>query len=247
VDAAIDGTSHASGQRVQAAKTLAHTLDAWLKEPPASPGEQNVAEQAAFARGFALFEQGRFADAAAAFAFVPPSARLRIARGVALFAQGGYAEAAALFAQAAAMTAAPDARILPYLEQTGEFEPVARQIERFARMLPRNGRAQYAHGLILAPKDPQRAAPLFRLAAQLDPADPRPLLELAKLAATPTEAIPLLEAVIRIDPKQEQAHYRLGLLFQQQGDATKANQHFTEFRRLKSASTPAPPLGAPPR
>lgn len=74
------------------------------------------------------------------------------------------------------------------------------------------------------------AARQFRLAVELDPADPLMRLSLAMAhdrAGNPRAALPEIEAALRLDPELTQAHYVLGTLLERGGRDAEAIDQLT--------------------
>ena len=78
--------------------------------------------------------------------------------------------------------------------------------------------------------DRPEAVRQFRMAVELDPADPLMRLSLAMAqdrAGNPRAALPELEAALRLDPDLAQAHYVLGTLLERGGRDAEAIDRFT--------------------
>jgi tetratricopeptide (TPR) repeat protein len=78
----------------------------------------------------------------------------------------------------------------------------------------------------------------FSRATQLQPDDPEAALGLAKvwlLMNEPQKALALLEHAVQLDPTSAEAHFRLAMLYRDQGRVQDAKQELDEYQKFKDA------------
>ena len=139
--------------------------------------------------------------------------------------------------------------VLPFLGETvGAAPGLAKQmlgaIREIAVANPENADATYYLARALTKQaafSSAEAADLLRKAADLDSSDTRALLELGRLytgEAKRADAIAAFESVLRRDPINSAAHFRLASLYRVTGQPEKARAHMTEFQKLRPAQRP---------
>lgn len=163
--------------------------------------------------------------------------------------QGRYAEAAAEYRKAIGKN--PAALNLHFrlgralLMQSHAPETLAdarQEFEAELRLNPSDAVAEYEIGqILLAENKPQDAAPRFERALAASPEFGEALLAVAKMRADAKrydEAIPLLERAVRLQPRNEAAHYNLMLAYRNAGRAVDALREKAEIDKLQR-----PPAG----
>jgi tetratricopeptide (TPR) repeat protein len=163
--------------------------------------------------------------------------------------QGRYAEAAAEYRKAIEKN--PAAVNLHFrlgralLMQSHAPQTLAQarhEFEAELKLNPADAAAEYEIGqILLAENKPRDAAPRFERALAMSPDFGEALLAVAKVRADAKrydEAIPLLERAVRLQPKNEAAHYNLMLAYRNAGRAADALREKEEIDRLQR-----PPAG----
>lgn len=101
----------------------------------------------------------------------------------------------------------------------------------------------------LAEDDLDFAAQQLRALAELVPEDDAELLyaraRLAWVKEGPDAALPTLERVVELDPRHSDAHYDLGRIAEEQGDAEAVAEHFLRVRALDAEHDRDAGLGKP--
>ena len=131
----------------------------------------------------------------------PRSVRMLTGLGVAWYARGAYDQAAQYLCAASDLN--PDDPN-PYLflgkmgVETAQSECIVERLQRFSRLQPENALANYYYAVSLSSRDGPGDADHF------------------------AQAESLLEKAVRLDPKLGAAYVRLGVLYSQRGDSSRA-------------------------
>jgi tetratricopeptide (TPR) repeat protein len=176
----------------------------------------------------------------------PDSARLRQVTAELLEAEGDFAGAVAQYRKALEIEPKlPGARraLGVALMNSANDEPnrqeAQRQFEQELLLNPGDALSEYQLGeLMWIGNVPANALERFLRAIELQPNFPDALIAAGKVLISTEksdQAIPLLEKAVSLDPSNEVARYRLAQAFQKTGNKARADQEFTEFRRLRSA------------
>jgi len=232
---------HLEAQWLAASGQIVPAAEMFQKAAEAEPSEKHV-----FDWGNHLLNQGASEQALKIFHYgveqFPQSARFKVARGVALYARSEFEEAARSVCAGVDLNPV-DLRPLVFLGMMTDLSPesallVRQRLEGFAKRFPTHAQAQYYYGLSLTKSEKPSAAEPFLLQAQrLDPKLHQARFELGKLhadAGRKVEAIRELKAALLLAPDLEAAHYRLGQLYQRDGQTALANQHLARYRELKA-------------
>jgi tetratricopeptide (TPR) repeat protein len=178
----------------------------------------------------------------------PKSAALRIGLGLAHHGRGEYD--AAMESICAAVDLDPnDPRPIVFLGSLADTSPrlapeVARRLETFARLYPRNAQAQLYYALALWKEAERKSVPLdvaaiekhLRAATSLDASSFDARLQLGILyerVGRNKDAIPVLVEAARLRPESEAVHYRLARAYQRTGQSELAIKEFERYRRLR--------------
>jgi glutathione synthase/RimK-type ligase-like ATP-grasp enzyme len=107
-------------------------------------------------------------------------------------------------------------------------------------------------GLMLLDRDiPEMARKLLAGAAQLRPNDPTAITNLARLEHDLGRLEPsrdLYERALALDPNRAEAHYGLGIVYEELGEGARASQHFAQaFAKTTCLVLPYRGSGAPVR
>jgi tetratricopeptide (TPR) repeat protein len=173
----------------------------------ANPSEDNL-----FHFGSALLQYHAYVQGLKIFRYAtqkyPRSAKLQVGLGVAEYSTGDYREAVETLCRAVDLDPS-DRRALGFLGKMIGVAPglsveVRRRLEHFAKLYPHNPAANYYYALSL-PQTPE----------------------------TNRQAETLLREAVAEDPKFAEAHYHLGLIYQQKKLDTKAAREFESAVRLK--------------
>jgi tetratricopeptide (TPR) repeat protein len=212
------------------------------------PSEKNV-----FDLGSDLMRHRGFEPALKVFVFGterhPRSARLRVGLGTAHYALGQYDEAVESLCQAVDLDP-QDTKALDFLGKMYDVSQqfaseVRKRLEGFARAYPDNAAANYYYALSLrqranSPESGGTQAEAERLllrAVKLKPEYAEAQFELALLyedEKQEAQAIRQYQIAIRLGgPSLAKAHYRLGRLYQRNGQAGQAQKEFDAFEALK--------------
>lgn len=117
------------------------------------------------------------------------------------------------------------------------LEAAQKEFEAELKLNPSDAAAEYEIGQILTAREKAaEAAPHFARAAEISPDFPEALVALAKThmnAKRYSDAIPLLERAIRLQPGMESAHYALMLAYRNTGDTQKALKEKADLDRLQ--------------
>ncbi|MEZ5352314.1 MAG: tetratricopeptide repeat protein [Bryobacteraceae bacterium] len=238
----LDSTSHIAGRSEAIAARLVRQLESFAPTGSGSPEHQ------LFNSAWQLVRQRHRAAAAAAFddgtRRHPESESLAAGKVILLYLTGHYDESSAALLPLVRRFPG-DPRLVVLVGETAGASPALtarfeRALRAFIRTLPGNGGARYYLAQLLAgnhAKTPAEAVTLWQEAARLDPADPRPCLELARAANSSgrsSDAIAWLNSALQRDPSLPDAHYRLSRLYAKQGDRTQAANHLAEYRKLEA-------------
>jgi tetratricopeptide (TPR) repeat protein len=144
----------------------------------------------------------------------PRSARLRVALGVAHYSGGQYDQALDALCQAVDLDP-KDTRALDFLGKMYDIAPekadeVTSRLARFARDYPNNAAANYYYALSLRRRTTQGYA-----------------------ASADKEAEKFLLQAARLKPDWADAHYQLGLLYEDEGQAANAVREYQAALRLE--------------
>ena len=158
--------------------------------------------------------------------------------------QGKYAEAIAEYRKAIAKN--PRAINLHYrlgralLQQSHDpavLGEARKEFEAELALNPSDAVAEYQIGQILiAEQRKSEAAPHLERAAQLRPDFPEALIAVAKLrseARRYTDAVALLERAVKVQPRNETAHYNLMMAYRNAGRAADAQREKAELDKLQ--------------
>jgi len=205
------------------------------------PGDADVLYQTARlhmkAWNEALFEM---------FQKVPSSYRVNQISAEIFEIQGRYGEAAAEYRKAIEKNAAALdlhfrlGRALLLQSHSPENLALARrEFEAELSLNPGDAVAEYQIGqILLAGQDPAAAVKRFERAAGLDPGFPEALQAVAKArmdAKQYDDAIALLEKVVRLQPKNESAHYSLMMAYRNAGRTAEAAGQQAALDKLRQA------------
>ena len=158
--------------------------------------------------------------------------------------QGKYTEAIAEYRKAIEKN--PKAINLHYrlgralLQQShdpGSLGPARKEFEAELALNPSDAVAEYQVAQILtAQQKKSEAAAHFERAAELRPDFPEALIAVAKLRADAKRypvAIALLERAVKLQPRNETAHYNLMMVYRNAGRATDAQREKAELDKLQ--------------
>ncbi len=179
----------------------------------------------------------------------PQSTRMLTARGATLFAGARYDEAALDLCKASDLK--PDS-VEPYLIM-GKIEIAApnplpcaiEKLARFQRLQPTNSLANYFYAMALRkqhisstdPRISEQVNNLLTQAVTLDSKCADGYLELGNLSATKKQwprAIDFYLKAIEANPDLSDAHYRLGVAYQRNGEQAKAKVQFQLHDQIAS-------------
>ena len=180
----------------------------------------------------------------------PKSARMLIGLGAAAFARGANEEAVQRMCEASDLNPV-DAK--PYLFLGKMLRAGNRpsqeeldKLQRFVKLQPQNAEANYYYAVALwksrkDANDPAaaQAESLLARAVQLNRKFAPAYLELGILHAEERDfvkAIADYQQAIQIDPRLEEAHFRLGQAYRQAGEAEKSKQELRIHRQLAQES-----------
>ena len=176
----------------------------------------------------------------------PQSTRMLLGLAVAYYAKGSYDDAAKRFVQATDIKASDPG---PYLflakaQALADFDGYLERMARFHKLQPTNAWANYYYAAILWKQKAasEEARALLEKALQLDPTLAAAHLQLGIISAAQKNfsgAISSYQRAIAIDPRLEQAHYRLAQAYLRTGEPTKAQQEFEIHDRLAKESEAA--------
>lgn len=242
-------------------ETLGDSLDAAREYQRAA--EMTPSETYLFDWGAELLAHRAAEPAGEVFAkghrLFPQSVRMLEGLAVAWYARGSYDEAVHCLCAAADLNPSdPDAYLflgkIQSLENT-QIEGVSERLGRFARLEPENPLANYYYAVSLwklrrGEGDASNLVEIERLllkAVQLDPTLDVAYLQLGIQYAARRDfakAITFYEKAAAINPRMEEAHYRLALAYRETGDEAKrarelslyedaARQHTLEVERQR--------------
>jgi Flp pilus assembly protein TadD len=180
----------------------------------------------------------------------PKSARMLIGLGAAAFARGANDEAVQRMCEASDLNPVDPA---PYLFLGKMLRAGNRpsqeeidKLQRFVKLQPQNAEANYYYAVALwkSRKDPDdpavaQAESLLARAVQLNRKFAPAYLELGILHAEERDyvkAIADYQQAIQIDPRLEEAHFRLGQAYRQAGEAEKSKEELRIHRQLAQES-----------
>lgn len=174
------------------------------------------------------------------------SVRMKTAWGASLFAGAQYNEASAKFCEASEMDpTAPE----PYrfagkivMASTSTNACVGRTLERFLDRNPQSAEANYFYAMFLlkgVPPAPDRSRQLLLKAVELDSAYGDAYLQLGIMAAARKDysnAIEYYRQAITADPKNSEAHYRLGMAYDRSGKPGEASEEYRLHEQIDAAN-----------
>jgi tetratricopeptide (TPR) repeat protein len=179
------------------------------------PSEKNL-----FDLGSHLLEYRGFEAAQTVFSYAvgryPKSAELNVGLGIAYYSLGKYEDAIDQLCRAVDLNPA-DTRALQFIGKMYDVAPqreeeVTARLARFAHEYPNNAAASYYYAVSLR----------RRTNGQLNPASEK-------------EAQDLLEHSVKVDPNFADAHFELGLLYEDENQDGKAIQEYLSAIKLKPA------------
>jgi tetratricopeptide (TPR) repeat protein len=182
------------------------------------PSEENIFDLASFLLQHKNYE-GFLANALSFFRYgvekYPRSAKLMVGLGVTLYAESKYDEAVKTLCAAVDLAPA-DPKPFQFLGKVSRVSPVLipdirKRLENFVQLYPNNGPAVYYYAMSLW---------------QRSNTEPAADLDLGKIEA-------LLKQAIAADPELYEAHYQLGILYQDQLKYPEAIQEFEKTVRLR--------------
>ena len=171
---------------------------------------------------------------------------MKTAWGAALFAGARYDEAAEKICEASGLD--PSARE-PYLfagrialAAPSTAGCVAQTLERFLALRPDDPEANYLYAIFLlrpgTTSRPDQAQQLLLRAVTLDPKCSDGYLQLGILSAARKEyasAIAYYRKALEADPQKGEAHYRLGVAYDRNGDPEKAKKEYQLHQQMAAA------------
>jgi tetratricopeptide (TPR) repeat protein len=180
----------------------------------------------------------------------PKSARMLIGLGAAAFARGANEQAVQRMCEASDLNpvdATPYLFLGKMLRAGNRPSQEERdKLERFVKLQPQNAEANYYYAVALwksrrDPNDPavSQAESLLARAVQLNRKFAAAYLELGILHAEERDyekAIADYQQAIQIDPRLEEAHFRLGQAYRQAGEAEKSKEELRIHRQLTQES-----------
>jgi tetratricopeptide (TPR) repeat protein len=182
------------------------------------PSEKNV-----FDLGTELLNHNGFEQAILIFEFgsgrYPQSAKMRVGLGIAYYSSGRYDDAVKWLCEAVDLDP-KDTKALDFIGKMYDVSPamadeVTRRLAHFAALYPDNARANYYYALSLR----QRT--------------------LNGGVSSDSDAKRLLIKAVAIDPQFADAHYELGVLYQDEGAVEKAILEYETAVRLRPGLKPA--------
>ncbi|HEY2012461.1 MAG TPA: tetratricopeptide repeat protein [Bryobacteraceae bacterium] len=173
----------------------------------------------------------------------PASFRVNQLSGEIFEIQGRYAEAAAEYRKAIQKNPAAlnlhfrlGRSLLLESHDPANLREARKEFEAELALNSGDAVAEYQVGQIfLAEQNPASAAARFEKAAELDPSFAEALVALAKTktdAKKDTEAIPLLERAVKLQPASESAHYGLMMAYRNSGRMEDAQREKAIFDKL---------------
>ncbi len=181
----------------------------------------------------------------------PQSSRMLLGLGAASFARGNTDQAIQRICRASELNPSDAA---PYLflgkiEQSEIVPPgeLLTKLASFVKLQPRNADANYYYAFGLwkqrnrfpKPDTVAQVESLLETALQINPRHALAELQLGILhsdQAADTEAISDFQKAIQIDPKLEEAHYRLAQVYRQIGESDKAKEELRIYTQLTKES-----------
>jgi tetratricopeptide (TPR) repeat protein len=184
----------------------------------------------------------------------PRSVRMQTALGTALFAGARYDQAAQRLCAASDLNPEdPNPYLFMGRIQIAAPNPLAciePRLKRFVQAQPASSAANYLYAMTLLKRQEQkpdeslvRQAETFLLkAVEMDPHCGEAYLELGNLATSKRSmdtAIHFYEQAIAATPQLADAHYRLGMAYDQTGQPAKAKEEFKLHAQIKQADADA--------
>jgi Flp pilus assembly protein TadD len=180
----------------------------------------------------------------------PKSARMLIGLGAAAFARGANEEAVQRMCEASDLNPVDST---PYLFLGKMLRAGNRpsqeeidKLQRFVKLQPQNAEANYYYAVALwkSRKDPHdpavaQAESLLTRAVQLNRKFAPAYLQLGILHAEERDYVKAMsdyQQAIQIDPRLEEAHFRLGQAYRQAGEAEKSKEELRIHRQLAQES-----------
>lgn len=176
----------------------------------------------------------------------PSSVRMKTAWGASLFAGAQYNEASEKFCEASDLdpTAGEPYRFAGkiVIVSTSINACVGRILDRFLNQNPQSAEANYFYAMFLlkrAPLAPDRSRQLLLKAVELAPAYGDAYLQLGIMAAAQKDysnAIAYYRSVIAAEPKNSEAHYRLGTAYDRTGKPVEAREEYRLHEQIDAAN-----------
>jgi tetratricopeptide (TPR) repeat protein len=180
----------------------------------ADPSEKNMFDLGSFLAGHRGFEQARIVFEYAVGRY-PKAARLRVGLGVAYYSLGQYDQAVEALCQAVDLDP-KDTKALDFLGKMYDISPayadeVTKRLARFVKIYPENAAANYFYALSLRKRrlgtpDNAKSAELY------------------------------LARAVKLNPGWADAHYELGLLYEDQHDYSRAIAEYEAAEAIEPAT-----------
>ncbi len=178
----------------------------------------------------------------------PSSGRQFVGLGYAHYGMRQYLEAAEAFLMALELDpSSPSAfaawNSLPSFLAPAEAARVLPRVKRLAGLYPQSAQPQYCYGVLLLrygqtnaePENLRLAQPLLERAIELKPDFADAHLELGNLHVAQGEnekAVAEFSEVVRINPRSEMAHYRLGQTYRNLNQLERAEKELAQYTEL---------------
>lgn len=224
-------------------ETRANSLDAVREYQRAA--ELDASERNLFDWGAELLAHRTFEPAVEVYSkgarLFPNSTRMLLGLAVAYYATGSYEQAAKRFFEATDLAPA-DPRPYLFLAKTqtssiAESEGYLERMSRFAQLHPDDASANYYYAVAVwkQKKAAEEAQRMLEKAIRLDPTFAAAYLQGGLILAAQSNfsaAAKAYEKALVIDPRLEEAHYRLAQAYVHLGEKQKAQNAFATHDRL---------------